>query len=191
MDSGVVMSPKVVIYPTRWMPEKRDDWVKMIGAMVDDEKRNQQIEHLALKLLCTGRQVLILSDRVAHCNELAQRLRTQGVKAEALVGTLSKKKRKDLIQRADIGEIQAITATTIADEGLDLPKLGAVILAVPSKNEGKIQQRIGRVMRTSEGKKTPIVIDLMDELGPMKGMAKKRCRIYRKLGCQFADLDEI
>ena len=191
MDTGVVMSPKVVVMPTMWVPPRGDEWVKMINKMVSDSERNQFIEDVAKRLVGTGRQVLLLSDRVAHCEEMAERFRANGLSSEALVGRLSKKKRKSLLERADAGEIQIVTATTLADEGLDLPGLGAVILGVPSKNMPKIQQRIGRVMRTREGKQTPVVIDLMDDAGAMRGMLKKRCRLYRDLGCQFSDIDEI
>ena len=191
MESGIVMSPKVVLMQTGWSPPRDHEWVKMINKMVKDPARNAFIEDVAMQLLQSGRQVLLLSDRVAHCELMAGRFQDRGIESEALVGRLSKKRRKELLERADSGEIRVVTATTLADEGLDLPRLGAVILTVPTKNMPRVQQRIGRVMRTSEGKKTPVVIDLMDNAGSMRGMAQKRCRLYRDLGCQFADMEEV
>ena len=191
VDAGVVMSPKVVVLQTGWSPPKSEEWVKMVGKMVSSAQRNDFIEDVAMHLLSTGRQVLLLSDRVAHCESMASRFKDRGIESEALVGRLSKKRRKELLQRADSGEIRVVTATTLADEGLDLPGLGAVILTVPTKNMPRVQQRIGRVMRTSEGKQTPVVVDLMDNAGGMRGMARKRCKLYRDLGCQFADMEEV
>ena len=191
MDAGVVMSPNVVVLQTGWSPPRGEDWVKMVGKMVASTQRNEFIEDVAMQLLETGRQVLLLSDRVAHCEIMAERLQQRGVESQALVGRLSKKRRKELLERAGSGEIRVLTATTLADEGLDLPGLGAVIMTVPTKNMPRVQQRIGRVMRTSEGKQTPIVIDLMDNAGSMRGMARKRCKLYRDLGCQFVDMEEV
>jgi len=151
--------------------------------MTQSESRNQIILERITELVNEGRQVLVLSDRVAHCEEIANQMREQSVNAEALVGKLSKTRRKDLLDRANKGDIRVIAATTLADEGLDLPALDTVILTTPTKAMGRVQQRIGRVMRVHNGKRQPLVIDLIDDPGALRGMARKRYRLYAKLGC--------
>ena len=51
----------------------------------------------------------------------------------------------DLLQRA--GCLDVVCATSLADEGLDAPRLSAVVLASPTKNAGRTLQRIGRALR--------------------------------------------
>ena len=106
-----------------------------------------------------------------------------GIPAAALVGSLSKKKRAELLKDADDRKLLVITATTIADEGLDLPKLDTVVLTTPTKAMGRVQQRIGRVMRRFPGKRQPLVIDCIDDVGALKGLARKRFKLYNAMGC--------
>ena len=48
---------------------------------------------------------------------------------------------------------------------------------------GRIQQRIGRIMRVKEGKKVPLVFDVVDDTHEFRGLARKRYRLYLDLGC--------
>ena len=153
--------------------------------MCSDNERTQFIlDKVDILVRNEGRQVLVLSDRVQHCKEMAEELSNEGLRAVALVGTLSKKKRAELLESADKREIDVIFATCIADEGLDLPGLDTVFLTVPTKALGRIQQRIGRIMRVKEGKQTPVVFDVVDDSPVFNSMARKRIKLYRSLGCE-------
>ena len=135
--------------------------------------------------------MLVLSDRVKHCQELAERMAEQGISSATLVGTMSKKQRREVLELADAREIKAVFATTVADEGLDLPGLDTLILTTPTKSMGRIQQRIGRIMRRADNKKTPLVIDFVDTFGPFFGMHRKRDRFYRGLGCDVRRVSRV
>ena len=89
-----------------------------------------------------------------------------------------------MLQLADQREIKAVFATTVADEGLDLPGLDTLILTTPTKSMGRIQQRIGRIMRKADNKKAPLVIDCVDAAPALVAMHKKRARFYNGLGCE-------
>ena len=182
---GHVVPPRVEWLYSDWTgPGHQVDWSKLITKMTESPNRNDFILERVIKALDNGRQVLILSDRVAHCEHLADMLCQRGYSAEALVGKLSKKRREDLLERANNQALQVICATTVADEGLDLPSLDTVVLTTPTKAMGRIQQRIGRVMRPHPEKKAPLVIDLIDDIGSMRGLAKKRLKLYTRIGCQ-------
>jgi len=182
--SGHVVAPDIEWLFTDYMgPPNRLDWSKLITKMTTDDGRNEKILNRVLSACRDGRQILVLSDRVDHCILLADTLRTHNIIAEPLVGRMTKKQRKEVLQRANDRKIQVVCATTVADEGLDLPSLDTVVLTTPTKAMGRIQQRIGRVMRPHPKKKNPIVIDCVDDSGPMRGLARKRHRLYTKLGC--------
>ena len=194
----------------RWMWSERYDFAKQFGLLIVDEchhvPANTFCEALMtmpqryrLGLTATpkrqdgllvrneGRQVLVLSDRVAHCEQMAEELKGEGLRAAALVGRVSKTKRAKILEAADKRELDVIFATCLADEGLDLPGLDTVFLTVPTKAMGRIQQRIGRIMRVREGKKTPVVYDLIDNEPFFLAMANKRAKLYRSLGCEFEE----
>jgi len=73
-------------------------------------------------------------------------------------------------------------ATQLADEGLDLPRLTGVILAMPSRAKGRTEQRLGRVMRPAPGKPTPRLYDVQDEsVGIFRSQARRRMQAFRKV----------
>jgi superfamily II DNA or RNA helicase len=184
------MQPIVKKLHTGWqLPDgPRPEWVKMVTAMCNDEHRTELIlDKVDICVRNEGRQVLVLSDRVAHCEQMAKQLQEEGLRAAALVGKVSKTKRAELLKKADNRELDVIFATCLADEGLDLPGLDTVFLTVPTKAMGRIQQRIGRIMRIREGKQTPIVYDVIDNEPFFVAMSRKRTRLYNSLGCQLGE----
>ena len=182
--SGHIVPPKIEWLMTDWTgPNGRVDWSKLISKMTKDQSRNDAIVSRVRMACANGRQVLVLSDRVDHCIELAEQISQCGIVANPLVGKMTKKQRIEVLESAEKKITQVICATTVADEGLDLPTLDTVVLTTPTKALGRIQQRIGRVMRPHPLKKNPLVIDCVDDIGSMHGLARKRHRLYTKIGC--------
>jgi len=183
-SSGHVVPPRIEWLFTDFMgPLHRVDWSKLVTLMTTDMQRNNKIVDRVLDACHEGRQILLLSDRVDHCIFMADALRSHQIVAEPLVGRMTKKQRAEVLERADKREIQVVCATTVADEGLDLPSLDTVVLTTPTKAMGRIQQRIGRVMRPHPEKQDPIVIDCVDDIGSMRGLARKRNKLYTQIGC--------
>jgi len=102
--------------------------------------------------------------------------------AAALVGHVAKRARKAILDDARSGRLRVITATSVADEGLDVPSLETIVLACPSTNLGRTQQRIGRALRPAPSKGAPLVVDVVDEWGAAQGWARTRAKLYRRLG---------
>lgn len=190
IENGNVLAPRVYFHQTYWKPDGQKEWVKMINDMCFDDDRNLQILSMVNDLVGNGRQVLVLSDRVQHCIDLAEAAANRGISAATLVGKMTKKQRAEVLHLANDREIKALFATTVADEGLDLPGLDTLILTTPTKSMGRIQQRIGRIMRRADDKKEPLVIDLVDRSKPLYYMHRKRSRFYKEVGCNVDDLGE-
>ena len=188
IDEGRVMAPTVRFTATKWTPSKKMDWPKLVSTMCADVERNAQILDMVEEFIRDGRQILVLSDRVQHCIDMADMTAGRGFDAAALVGKLTKKQRAEILRAADARELKAIFATTVADEGLDLPGLDTMILTTPTKAMGKIQQRIGRIMRTAVDKRNPVVIDLVDNSKPLFYLHRKRSKFYTELGCTVESL---
>ena len=188
IEAGRVLAPTVHFFATLWKPNVFGEWTKLIKAMVEDEERNDKILDLVERFAVDGRQVLVLSDRVNHCERLAEATANRGISAATLVGKMTKNQRAEVLELAEKRELKAVFATTVADEGLDLPGLDTLILTTPTKSMGRIQQRIGRIMRFAEDKKEPIVVDCVDAVKSLFYMHNKRSRFYKELGCKVKEI---
>ena len=71
-------------------------------------------------------------------------------------------------------------------EGFDDPRLDTLFLALPISWTGTLQQYVGRLHRTLEGKNMVTVYDYVDSQVPtLQRMFKKRLRGYRALGYEI------
>jgi superfamily II DNA or RNA helicase len=182
-SQGYTMAPDITWVPTQFAPRSSaDDWTALMDELAKDADRNALLVRGIVAQARAGRCVLVLADRVSHCEELAARVKGMGVPAKALTGRLTKKARGEVLRDVLTGALPVVTATSLADEGLDLAVLDCVVLAAPSRNEGRVQQRVGRVCRPWDGKLQPLVFDLVDPFGAAQGMARKRRKLYERLG---------
>ena len=169
-----------------WDGDATEQYGQLMAALVEDPERNALVARLACDELDAGGSVLILSQRVAHCEALAAAVGERH-EAVALTGALGARKRADAIARLQSGELRCVVATQLADEGLDVPCLSCLILATPSRAAGRTQQRVGRIMRPAPGKAVPVCYDLVDaQIGVLANQARARRRALRDAGCTVA-----
>lgn len=83
----------------------------------------------------------------------------QDVRAKVFVGQLKKKdtglsqkEQKETISEFSSGEINALCATSIGEEGLDIPEVSLVVFYEPVASAIRAIQRAGRTARLSKGK---------------------------------------
>jgi superfamily II DNA or RNA helicase len=79
-----------------------------------------------------------------------------------ITGEDTAKRRKRILELFRQRKIDVLIGNKILDEGIDLPLMETLILASGGKAEHRQIQRIGRVMRTHEGKERATVFDFMD-----------------------------
>ena len=164
-----------------------DEWTKLLGELVKDGDRNRLIVDRVVEDWRDGQFPLVLSDRVGHCRQLQQMLRQHGMNAQLLVGEVNRKQRESIVNHSKDGLVDAIIATKVADEGLDIPNLSSIHLVSPTANKAKTQQRIGRIRRPIPGKRS-VVFDYVDARVPsLARMAKQRRTLYKRWGFAFAD----
>jgi superfamily II DNA or RNA helicase len=146
-----------------------DAWV------VNDAERNKLIAHLALQDIINGHVVLILVRRVPH-GKILQEMIPHSI---FLDGKVSSVKRKKILDDVRNGETLCLIATSLADQGLDIPAASSLILAGGGKSSTKALQRIGRVLRRSPGKTIAMVHDLVDKNKTLCDQFYQRMSIYR------------
>lgn len=165
------------------------NYVSLINAVCDDAERNKTIALTVYGELEDEpkNRVLILTERVLHAGAIYKELQKFGIKAVTVTGSTKKDLRETAISLLKSGEYQVMIATyQLAKEGLDIPELTHLILASPNKTDTVIIQAAGRVARKSAGKEFGTIIDFNDSFLTLQSWAKKRERIYKKLGYSHA-----
>jgi len=105
-------------------------------------------------------KVLIFTQIRDTATRIAERLRQEGIACERFVGQASKGKdrgmtqeeQRDVIRRFREGEFRVLVATSIAEEGLDIPNVDLVVFYEPVPSEIRFIQRRGRTGRKAPGK---------------------------------------
>jgi len=85
--------------------------------------------------------------------ELAEKLRSRGVAAEALNGDIPQAQREKTVARLKDGHVDVLVATDVAARGLDVPRISHVInYDIPHDTEAYVHRigRTGRAGRTGE-----------------------------------------
>lgn len=183
---GHLLMPRLVTVPTPFECDVGADdprrFAKLDRALVADAGRNELIASVAAREALSGETVLVLSNRKPHCRKLGKLIAALGARVEVVLGTTRRAERAGAIARLRRGEISVVVATSLADEGLDVPRLSRVVLAFPDRSFGRNVQRAGRLARRWDGK-DPALIDVVDPRVPaLRQRALERRRAYRSIG---------
>jgi superfamily II DNA or RNA helicase len=147
------------------------DWVHMISKLTEDEERNALILSSVLALVkntaegcVTEPIVLILTERVEACKRWVARLADSGVEAGLLIGgPRNRQELEESIVRLRSGSLRVGVGTTVADEGLDIPRLTHVFLTCPvHRHPKRMGQMIGRAARPFENKTQAVCVYFWD-----------------------------
>ena len=177
----------IVVYQTANGKPKPLDTYKR--AIVENEKRNAMVAAL-LQVHNTsevGGPMLVLVKHIAH-GEAIQGIMadTFGVDVPFIHGSGSKRKRREILESIRGGHLRHLIASGVLNEGEDIPILEYLVLASGGSNPKNITQQIGRVIRTSPGKRWAVVFDFTDtEPYYQSGNSRRRVRIMEGLypGC--------
>jgi len=177
-DFAVPVEIRVVKAP-RCLSEKLNGaggWAKELKALVECEARNKLIVDLAHK---AEKPALIITNRVKHAELLGKMLKEAGLKVAVVTGAVKGEVRKEIYGDLKAGRIEVLAATTLADEGLDLPPLRTLIIAVGGRSKTRTLQRIGRLVRPYEGKKIAVAYELEDPVGFARAHLQERLKLYK------------
>ena len=180
-----------------------------IEKLFNERKRYMRIRHEELRAMCAWEAIteigicenmarnasaitfanfshgptLVLVPRVTLGEEYARM-----IDGSVLVHSKMKKSlRKQAMDDFKAGRITKMIATSLADEGLDLPNVENLIMVSGGRSAQKTIQRASRALRIAPGKYHAMIYDFMDNFHPMAiAHSKKRIKCYKELGCHFA-----
>lgn len=157
---------------------RRCTWQAVLQeAIYNNPARDAAIAEVASRHV--GESILIIVGSIEHGKKLLPMIPG----SEVVSAKVPKKKRADIMKRFGSGDLKVLIATSLADEGLDIPRASVLILAAAGKSSGKAEQRTGRVLRTFEGKEHGVVYDFNDHQHTyLHAQSAKRMKVYKKLG---------
>jgi len=149
---------------------------KMINNITEYTLRTRLILNLIKELRATpGRQILLLSDRRAHLEELyAEVIKEKICTVGYYVGGM-----KQAALKASESMDLLLGTFCMAAEGMDIPTLNTLILASP---KSKITQAVGRIIRKKHADVAPLVVDLIDYFSLFISQGNRRLVFYKKTG---------
>ena len=147
----------------------------MVNKLTSCEDRTAWLCRIIEDVMDTDRQMLVLSDRVQHCEDLLAGLSPE-LKEKACI--LSTAVKSDV--RTEYCKTKAILIATysMCKEGFDVATLNTLLMATPRPD---IDQIVGRILRVEKKGRVvhPLIVDIVDpqfrrQFGQRNSLYKKR-----------------
>lgn len=183
-ESGAILKPRIEFRVTGFTYNYHDDYSTMMTDLTLDDARNRQIaDDVAAVASKDSGGILVVSDRVAHCEALAALVTERGYSAAVLTGRLNPEKRAEIVDGIRANTVKILISTVqLIGEGFDAPGLTTLFLATPIKFSGRLKQVIGRILRPAASSKQATVYDYIDDqVGVLKYSARERQMTYEQL----------
>lgn len=150
--------------------------------IVNNHKRNRAAIAAAQNHSSGGDHVLVLVNQIEHGAVIAEQI--QG--ARMCHSKMGSEKRRDALKAFKDGRCRCLVATSLADEGLDLPIANVLVLVSGGRSQAKAEQRTGRVLRTFSGKTHGLIYDFEDKTHQiMERHSQARQKLYETLGYEI------
>ncbi len=107
----------------------------------------------------TGRPTMVFASGVRHSMHIRDQFTSAGWRAAHVDGNTELEERKDLFRRLANRDLDILCNCEVAVEGIDIPEIGCVVLARPTKSIVKYRQMIGRGMRPADDKQDLLILD--------------------------------
>lgn len=191
----VAMQPKILVRQTGWrVPTRR----KLVGnsweqvpipyspgrmmlvnkAMASSDARNLEIVNFVRQAYDAGRRVLIMSDlRDSHLGRLFQMLTNAGIPGNDIGYYVGQMKKLEL----SLSKVKRVILATykMVSTGTDVPIWDTLVMATPRAD---VKQAIGRVLRSADGKRQPVILDLVDYDSIFQNFHLSRLKQYYAVG---------
>lgn len=110
----------------------------------------------------SDKRTVIFCASVKHAEQVASMIRERGGAAYAVSGGMKPAERKEILAKFAKGDIKALCACDLLNEGWDCPETEVLFMARPTMSKVLYTQQLGRGMRLAEGKESLMVFDFVD-----------------------------
>lgn len=127
-----------------------------------------------------GKKIIVFAQYRDQVHHIVQKLNENGISAKEFLGkgkegVAAQRKQKETISEFAEGKIQVLVASSIGEEGIDIPSADTAIFYEPVPSEIRMIQRRGRVGRAKEGEVIILISKgTRDEIAKYISIAKER-----------------
>ncbi len=180
--TGAIVSPRLIRKETGFSYAYRGDYHALIKSLTRHQGRNMLIVDDICRAVDQNGTILVVSDRVGHCQIFEAQLRLRGVEVALLTGRTPPDERTAIVADVRDGRLQVLVATIqLIGEGFDCPGLASLFLTTPITFEGRLLQVIGRIMRPAKDKEARVYDYLDDAVPVLRRSAKSRLKALSRL----------
>jgi len=138
---------------------------------------NTRVVNIAEYLIEKGLSVLILVSQYNQGDYIKSLLKSP---TNFVTGRMNKTLRQESLDELKKGVKKCIIGTTLFDEGIDVPRLDAVLMAGGGASATRVYQRIGRTLRLKDGKDRAIAIYFHHDARYLDKHARKAKKIMKE-----------
>ncbi len=146
--------------------------------IVNNDIRNNFVVTGGERLVEQGFVTMVLYKEIEHGKILHEMFQEKNIHNHLLNGKMSSSVRRKAVDDVLNGNCKLLLASSIFDIGIDIPLISGLILAGGGKSSIRAIQRIGRVIRPSEGKSMAAILDFNDNCKYLREHSKIRYSIY-------------
>ncbi|MFA6213860.1 MAG: helicase-related protein [Candidatus Micrarchaeia archaeon] len=156
-----------------------------ICASAEAHPKLEKLAELLLAPSAKGEKTLVFAQYRDSVQAIVDYLRAKGFSAERFVGKkegVTAEEQKKTIERFSRGEFSVMAATSIGEEGLDIPSVDTVVFFEPIPSEIRSIQRRGRAGRLRAGKVVVLVAEGTRDEGHLHSSRKKEENMRKIVG---------
>lgn len=142
--------------------------IRWLGTHYDEEEltaaqRDEQVLATIYAQWCKLRQTRTIGfcSSVRQAQALAHYFSSRGVRARALVGTNTRRERKEGREQLMAGAVDILFTVDLFNEGVDIPNVDTLLFVRPTESLAIFTQQIGRGLRLADGKEKCVIIDFI------------------------------
>jgi superfamily II DNA or RNA helicase len=184
-----IMTPKLIV---RMVPspiiEGNDYHQIMEDNVIPNEQRSNMIAEDVVREAKAGNFCIVINTRKAYCEILYEKISRYWAKTGIADGDYGDKHNKKQVERLENNDITVlITTFDLLGEGFDVKKLNRGFIALPFRERTRVEQAVGRIQRTCDGKTDAVIYDYVDNnIGILKNQFRARSFVYKLLGIREA-----
>jgi len=187
---GSIITPSIIKRVVPAQKYEGNDFHYIIKELlIPNEDRLNTIVQDILFEASQNNYCIVISTRKQYCEMILERLIPNWPKVVIATGDHTRKHNDEQVAKIDNGEVNVlITTFELLGEGFDVQKLNRGFLTLPFREKARVEQTVGRIQRTCEGKTDAILYDYVDEnIGILKNQFRHRALVYRNLGMSISE----
>ena len=150
--------------------------------VVDNKVRARLTLNKVKELVNRGLTSIVFVQELEHMDNLVWMAATLGIPVSWVQGSTPQDERERIKRDLQSKRISCVISSTVWREGINIPSLGAVILASGLKSEVATLQSVGRALRRTSDKDQAVIVDFLDPYKYLAEHTVNRLKTYHSQG---------